>query len=244
STLFRKHAWSSRLSYGTGFFPSTAITEETEAAGLSRLLQPTPLKAERGTSASVDLTHVTGPLSTTLTVFRSRVVHPVEVERTEQYVIRNLLNPTTNTGLEALGVWASDDFSFVASYSYVRSQEDSDGGRLAVPLTPRHSLNLDAAWESEGKWRLGVEWYYTGAQRPEANPYGKESEPYRLFGVLATRRVGSLLLFVNGENLLNVKQTDWNPLLRPTRGVDGRWTVDAWAPLDGRVLNGGVKVSF
>ena len=30
----------------------------------------------------------------------------------------------------------------------------------------------------------------------------------------------------------------------PSRGVDGRWTVDAWAPLDGRVLNGGVLVTF
>src|SRR5579872_865837 len=30
----------------------------------------------------------------------------------------------------------------------------------------------------------------------------------------------------------------------PTRGVDGRWTVDASAPLDGRVFNGGVRISF
>jgi len=26
--------------------------------------------------------------------------------------------------------------------------------------------------------------------------------------------------------------------------VDGRWTVDAWAPLDGRVINGGVRFVF
>jgi len=26
--------------------------------------------------------------------------------------------------------------------------------------------------------------------------------------------------------------------------VDGRWTVDAWAPLDGRVLNGGIRLKF
>jgi outer membrane receptor for ferrienterochelin and colicins len=25
---------------------------------------------------------------------------------------------------------------------------------------------------------------------------------------------------------------------------DGRWTVDAWAPLEGRVINGGLRVSF
>jgi hypothetical protein len=26
--------------------------------------------------------------------------------------------------------------------------------------------------------------------------------------------------------------------------IDGRWTVDAWAPLDGRNINGGVRVAF
>jgi iron complex outermembrane receptor protein len=62
--------------------------------------------------------------------------------------------------------------------------------------------------------------------------------------VLASRRLGRALLFINGENLTNVKQTDWDPLLRPTRGIDGRWTVDAWAPLDGRVINVGVRISF
>ena len=51
-------------------------------------------------------------------------------------------------------------------------------------------------------------------------------------------------VFINGENLTNVQQTDWDPLLRPSRGVDGRWTVDAWAPLDGRVINGGVRFRF
>jgi outer membrane receptor for ferrienterochelin and colicins len=30
----------------------------------------------------------------------------------------------------------------------------------------------------------------------------------------------------------------------PTREADGRWTVDAWAPLDGRVINGGARFTF
>jgi outer membrane receptor for ferrienterochelin and colicins len=51
-------------------------------------------------------------------------------------------------------------------------------------------------------------------------------------------------LFVNGENLTGVRQTRWDPLLLQTRAVDGRWTVDAWAPLEGRNVNGGVRVGF
>ena len=56
--------------------------------------------------------------------------------------------------------------------------------------------------------------------------------------------MGPVRLFVNLENLGNVRQTHWDPLLRPSRAVDGRWTVDAWAPLDGRVLNGGIRLRF
>ena len=63
-------------------------------------------------------------------------------------------------------------------------------------------------------------------------------------GALVSRRIGRYRLFVNGENLGDVRQTRWDPLLRPTRGVDGRWTVDAWAPLDGRNVNAGVRIAF
>ena len=244
SSLVRRGPWSGRLSYGTGFFAPTPLTEETEAAGLSRLTVAGPLRAERGRSASLDVTHARGPLSATLTFFHSAVDDPVEVERTQAFVLKNLQAPTTNTGIEALAVWKTSDFSLVGNYAYVRSRENTDEGRVDVPLTPRHSVGLDAAWEWEGAGRIGVEWFYTGTQRLEANPYRTESRAYSVFGVLATRRIGRALLFLNGENLTNVRQTQWDPLLRTARGLDGRWTVDAWAPLDGRNINGGVRVGF
>jgi outer membrane receptor for ferrienterochelin and colicins len=41
-----------------------------------------------------------------------------------------------------------------------------------------------------------------------------------------------------------VRQTKDDPLIRPSQLPDGRWTVEAWAPLDGRVFNGGVRLGF
>lgn len=244
SALIRRGPWSTRLSYGTGFFAPTAITEETEATGLSRLVEPIALKPERGANASVDVTRVSGPLTATVTLFHSRIRDAVEVERTDQFVIRNLATPSTNSGVEMLGVWKVQDFSFVANYAYVRSQEDTDRGRAEVPLTPRHSIGLDGAWEWAEVWRLGAEWFYTGRQRLDDNPYRDESASYSVFGLLASRRIGHALLFINGENLTNVRQTQWEPFVRPSRGVDGRWTVDEWAPLEGRVVNGGIRIQF
>jgi iron complex outermembrane receptor protein len=33
-------------------------------------------------------------------------------------------------------------------------------------------------------------------------------------------------------------------MLRDDRAADGRWTVDAWAPLEGRTINGGLRLLF
>ena len=69
-------------------------------------------------------------------------------------------------------------------------------------------------------------------------------------GVITADRMKGLALaahvklFLNLENLGNVRQSRWDPMLLPGRAVDGRWTVDAWAPLEGRVINGGVRFMF
>ncbi|MDA1094527.1 MAG: TonB-dependent receptor [Acidobacteria bacterium] len=242
SALLRSGEWSTRLSAGTGFVGPTPLTEETEAAGLARLRVDGPLRAERGRSVSVDLTRTQGPVSYTATLFAGRVVDPVDVDRSA-YRLRNLDDPTTNVGLELLGLYRRAPIAFTASYTYVRARERVGGVVDDVAQTPRHSVGVVAMMENEDG-RLGFELYYTGRQRVDANPYRTSGAPYTLMGLLAERRVGRLRLFVNLENLTDVRQQDWDPVIRPDRAVDGRWTVDGWAPLDGRIVNGGVRVPF
>jgi len=246
SALLRWHGFTSRLSAGQGFFAPTPLTEETEAAGLSRLKLPAPLVAERGRSASIDLNRSFGPLSLTTTLFLSNISHPVYVDRGAEYRIINLPGPTRNRGAEFLATFRKAPFSATASYTYVSSTElDPVVGRAEAPLTPRHSFGLVGMWEKEGVARFGVECYYTGEQRLEYNPYRTLSAPYFIFGAMGERKLAAhVKLFLNLENLGNVRQSRWDPILLPARAVDGRWTVDAWAPLDGRVINGGVRFIF
>jgi outer membrane receptor for ferrienterochelin and colicins len=242
SALTRVGRWTSRLSVGTGFFGPTPITEETEAAGLARLTIRKPLEAERGLSASFDVSRTDGPSSYTVTLFASRVSDPMHVERSPLYLLRTLPEPTTNVGIELLGTLRRPPFSVTATYTYVRARETIDAVEQDVPLTPRHGAGIVGMWEAEDVGRVGIEWYYTGQQTLEENPYRFVSKPYMILGLLGEKQFGRIRLFVNGENLTGVRQTRWDPLLRPTRGADGRWTVDAWAPLEGRNVNGGVRV--
>lgn len=244
AALFRAAGWTSRISVGQGFVASTPLIEDTEAAGLSTLRFATRLKAERGQTASLDVTRAFGPASYTVTVFGSRISDPVAADRQNRYELFNRERPTTNVGMELLATIRRLPFVATSTYTYVQSREHTASGREDAPLTPRHSAGLVGMWESEGAGRIGVELYYTGRQRLEANPYRDRSRPYMILGLLAERRLGALRAFVNAENLTAVRQTRWEPLLRPSQAVDGRWTVDAWAPLDGRTINGGVRLGF
>jgi iron complex outermembrane receptor protein len=222
---------------------AVSLDEETEAAGLARLTVTTPLKAERGRSASVDLTRSYGPLTVTATAFRYDVKDPAVVDRAT-YTLATLSESTINTGVETVATMSRAPFSVTGTYTYVQSREGAGGDSGDIPLTPRHSAGLVGMWERENRGRIGLEAYYTGSQRVEDNPYRSQSVGYVLFGGLIERRFGRVRLFLNAENLGGVRQTQWDPLVRPTQEVDGRWTVDAWAPLDGRVINGGIRLGF
>jgi iron complex outermembrane receptor protein len=244
STLVRLGRFTSRASYGRGFFGPTPLTEETEAAGLTRLRIQEPLVAERGRSFAVDLGYETGLFASTVTYFRSRIENPIVVEREDRYLLRNLDGTSENEGVEVLLTMRQAPFAVTASYTYVDARDFEPGASQDVPLTPRHSGGLVAMAESEEQGRIGVELYYTGEQSLEADPFRRRSEPYWILGILAEKRFGSWSLFINGENLTNVRQSDYGAILLPDRAVDGRWTVDAWAPLEGRVVNGGIRLRF
>jgi iron complex outermembrane receptor protein len=103
---------------------------------------------------------------------------------------------------------------------------------------------LNLVKEHERWGRFGIEVYYTGRQELDDDPNLESGRRYVLVGALAERRFGKLRVFVNAEDLFDVRQTRYESLVLPARRPDGRWTVDAWAPLDGRVVNGGIRLLF
>jgi iron complex outermembrane receptor protein len=240
--------WTMRMSAGTGAFAPTPFTEETDEAGLSRLAPLRGLRAERAVGLSADVTRTAGPIELTGTVFSSALHHALQQRDVSagRVELINAADPTRSWGTEATARCRVEGFVVVASHAWLHSREtDSDtGARREVPLTPRHAASLIAVLEGEDWGRVGVEAYYTGRQALDDNPYRLAGKRYWLVGALAERRWRSARFFVNAENLLNVRQTRYDPLVLPARLPDGRWTVDAWAPLDGLVVNGGIRVAF
>ncbi|MBA3968806.1 MAG: TonB-dependent receptor, partial [Gemmatimonadetes bacterium] len=250
SALLRPGAgWTARASAGTGTFAPTPFTEETEAVGLSRLTPLGQLEAERARSVSLDVGRTFGEFELNGTLFGS-VVHNalmVRASDTGRLVLFNADGPTRTRGTELLARWHREPFHLTATHTYLRSTEldpEELSVRREVPLTPRHSTGVVGMWEAEDQGRVGLEVYYTGRQSLEDNPYRETSRPYLILGFLAERRFGRGRVFLNAENLLDVRQTRFDAVLLPARSPEGRWTTDLWAPLEGRVFNAGLRYEF
>lgn len=252
SILLRpSEAWNVRLSAGGGAYAPTPLVEGTEEIGLARMRPFVgTLRAERGRSISADVGGGVGALELYASVYASVIEHPAALRAVsgtrDSVELANLAEPTRTRGVELVAVYRRGTYRLTGTYtySYATEQDPEIGVRRGVPLTPQHSGGLLFTWELKDDTGIGLESFYTGRQPLAEDPYRTESRPYVIVGAIGRWRVGRAKLFLNSENITGVRQTNFEPLLRPAPGVGGRWTVDAWAPLDGRVVNAGVRIDL
>jgi iron complex outermembrane receptor protein len=109
---------------------------------------------------------------------------------------------------------------------------------------PRHSAELGGILENKKLGRIGLEVGYTGRQALENDPYRTVSEPYFELNALGEIHFGAISIFLNAINLTDVRQTRFEPLIRPTPGLGGTPITDAWAPLGGRTFNVGIRADL
>jgi iron complex outermembrane receptor protein len=241
--------FTTRLSGGQGHIAPSPFTDETEATGLTPLAPLGSLEPEDALNVSGDVTWSRAPIEVTATVFRSRIRNALMFEDLDSgpFAARivNAERPTRTTGTELIARFHEDDLDVILTHMFIWSTEASlDGGGLReVPLNPRHTASFDLLWEF-GSSQIGVEAFYSGRQALEDNPYRTKSDDYVLWGFLFMHRIGAAILYLNTENLSDVRQTRYDPLLRSQPLRDGRWSTDVWAPLEGRTINAGLRFRF
>jgi len=254
SLLYSPENWTIRGAYGKGFFAPSPFIEDIDEAGLSRLAPLENLDEERASTASIDISYVLGSVETSMTLFTSNIDNVTELEVVDgvdeasgkQVRIVNAAGISEISGAELLLRYRWRDIKFTGSYLYTDATKESDSGfdRVPLALTPKHSAGLVVMWEEHGSHLLGFEAYYTGTQHLENNPYRERSEPYWHLGLLGQITIGQVSLFVNAENLLNVRQTKEEPLVLPEQAPSGRWTTDIWSRNDGFTVNAGLRFQF
>ena len=154
---------------------------------------------------------------------------------------RNADGAVLTRGLETNVRLGLDDWKLFLGYVYLDATEAVPGAdaRREIPLTPAHKTYSVLVWERHGQGRVGLEAYYTG---PQTLPAGERTPGYWVTGVMGEWRVGPARLFLNLENVLDTQQTDYGPVVLGPR--QSPTFADVWAPTDGFVANGGVKLDL
>jgi outer membrane receptor for ferrienterochelin and colicins len=91
-------------------------------------------------------------------------------------------------------------------------------------------------YEVEDKWKVGLEAYYFSPQHLNDGGIGKG---YWTTGLMAEKIWERFSLFVNFENLTDTRQTKFDTIY--TGSITNPVFRDIYAPLDGFVINGGIK---
>ncbi len=100
----------------------------------------------------------------------------------------------------------------------------------------RNRVNNTLMYEIEDKLKVGLEGYYYSPQRLSNGATGRD---YWLCGMMVEKMWAHLSLFVNAEDLLDVRQQRFGSIYTGT--ITNPVFKDIYAPLDGRVVNGGIK---
>jgi len=240
-------AWSLRTSVAGGYAAPTPFVDEVEATSLRSLLPLRGLHAERAVTESLDAKWTDARWDVNVGVFDSAIRNALSVQAADgnKLEIFNAPGPRRAPGAELLIHYVVGPLHVIGSWSAIDATEATFAGqRQSAPLVPRQSGELGAIVENKDRGRVGIEVGYTGRQALEDDPYRSVSEPYVELNALGEIRFGHVSIFLNTINLTNVRQTRFDPLVRPAAGLGGNPITEVWAPLEGRVFNIGVRVEL
>jgi outer membrane receptor for ferrienterochelin and colicins len=140
-------------------------------------------------------------------------------------------------GLETNIKITYQDFKLFTGYTLADVKQHYSGEQTDYPLVARHRLNNVLMYEIEEKLKLGLEAYYYSPQKLSDGANGKS---YWITGFMAERIWKHFSLFLNFENFLNTRQTRFDTIYTGTR--TNPVFRDIYAPVEGFVVNGGIKI--
>lgn len=240
NTLFivNKH-WSSRIGGGLGYKMPDIFNDDAEEQGY-RYLQPLNVgatKAERSAGANADVNYKGALGDAFLQVnelfFLTRVNDPLVLQHN---AFMNAPGYLTSKGAETNVKLLMDEIGIYLGYTYTDVQRHFDGLSNAQTLTPKNQLNIDVTYEVENSFRAGVEGFYNGSQLLGDGTTGRS---YWTFGMLVQKMWKHMDIFINAENLTDRRQTRWGTIYAGP--VSSPVFKDIYAPLDGVVVNAGIR---
>ena len=235
-----------RLGGGLGYKTPSVFNEDAEKIQFRSILpvNATLTNNERSAGANFDLNYRTrlGKLSVSLNqlFFYTRLKHPLILSTNNNaYEFINAPGHIDTRGLETNLKFTLASFKLFVGYTYADVNTHYDAVESWAPLTSRHRLNNVLMYEQEGKLKLGLEAYYFSRQKLNDGAIGK---PYWVTGFMAEKLWKKFSVFINFENFTDTRQTRFDTIYTGT--ISNPVFRDIYAPVDGFVVNGGIKLKL
>lgn len=238
---------STRVGFGLGYKTPTIFTEDSEEL-LFRGILPIgeDLKAERSRGGTFDVNYrdnIGEKLSYAINqmFFYTQITDPLVLNAVPdgRHRYSNAESSVISRGFETNVRLSYDIAKAFIGYTFTDAKAGYLTGDRVLPLTPRHKVNSSLVIEKHENFKAGLEAHHTGSQTLTDRT---RTRSYTLVGVFGEKTYGKISLFLNAENITDVRQGKFSPVVLPPF-PDPKFA-EIYAPLEGRVFNGGVKVRF
>ncbi len=238
-----------RIGGGLGYKEPTPFTEEAEAIQYQGVLplNPAALDAEQSVGANIDINRnfalgSGASVNLNLLLFYTRVDDPLRLLQLDsgQFAYGQPSDYLDTQGAEINAIYRWQDFKVFLGYTHADVEEHGILDRTGYPLVPKDRFNSVFVYEVEDDLRIGLEAYYYGRQ---VLNNGSQSRDFWIFGLMMEKIFSdSYSLFLNFENFTDTRQTRFESINSGT--LVNPIFADIYAPLDGFVINGGIKLRF
>ena len=246
SALFQiANGLTSRIGGGFGYKTPTIFTEESERIQYQNVMpvDNNTNKLERSYGANADINYRTNmgddwTFSINHLFFYTYLDNPLLLQNpsVNVYQFINSSGYIHTKGTETNIKIGYDDLQLFLGYTFTDTRLIENGTTTENPLTPKHRVNSVLMYEIEDEWKIGLEAYYFSPQKLNDGTTGKE---YWMCGFMAEKIWERFSLYINFENFLDTRQTRFDNIYTGT--ITNPIFKDIYAPLDGFVINGGIK---
>lgn len=239
----------SRLGGGLGYKAPTLFTEDSERLQYENVL---PLNAqanklEKSYGVNLDVNYRTALFDEKISFsinhlfFLTKITDPLQLLPTGAgaYQFVNVPGNIATQGMETNVKLGYEDFKLFMGYTYTDAHRHEGTLVFDNPLTAKHRVNSVLMYEVHDKWKLGLEMYTFSKQLLNDNTYGKR---YTIFGFMAEKLWERFSIYANFENFSDSRQTRFDSIYTGT--ITSPQFRDIYAPLDGFVFNGGIKLKL
>lgn len=239
--------FTTRLGGGFGYKTPTVFTEESERIQFQNLL-PINInnsKNERSVGGNWDVNFRTtlGEVGFSFNhlFFYTKLKRPLVLVGAPggKIQFQNSSGHIDTRGMETNLRFLYGDFKLFIGYTYTDANTHFTSNKEWIPLTARHRLNNVLMYEIEDKLKIGLEGYYFSKQKLSDGSFGKS---YWITGFMIEKIWERISLYINFENFTDTRQSKFDSIYTGT--IDNPVFKDIYAPVEGFVTNGGIKIRF